>query len=109
MGVLVAVVGAIIIAVIVGVVVSNNKKTNNKNLSTTGSSTTGASSNATVQQTDPNDPSKFTKDPNLHQSFYGLAYTPVGSQLPDCGNSLGTCFFHRSPWLAPRQSGMELD
>lgn len=101
MGTLVAIIGAIIIAVVIGVVVSNNKKTNNKNLSTTGSgaSTTGPSSNATVQQTDPNDPSQFTKDPNLHQSFYGLAYTPVGSQLPDCGNSLGACFFHRGPWL----------
>lgn len=109
MGVLVAVVGAIIIAVIVGVVVSNNKKTNNKNLSTSGASTTGPSPNSTVQQTDPNDPSQFTKDPNLHQSFYGLAYTPVGSQLPDCGNTLGTCSFHRGPWLAPRQSGIELD
>ncbi|EKM78091.1 hypothetical protein AGABI1DRAFT_42275 [Agaricus bisporus var. burnettii JB137-S8] len=34
------------------------------------------------------DPSVFDKDPNLHQSFYGLAYTPEGSQLPDCGNKL---------------------
>ncbi|KAF8969199.1 glycoside hydrolase superfamily [Flammula alnicola] len=27
-------------------------------------------------------------DSNLHQAFYGMAYTPVGSQLPNCGNSL---------------------
>ena len=89
MGLIVAVVGIIIVAVVVGVVVSNNKK--NSNLSTTSSSdsSTGASANATTQQTNPNDPSSFTKDPTLHQSFYGLAYTPVGSQLPDCGNSLG--------------------
>ncbi|KAF9485160.1 glycoside hydrolase family 17 protein [Pholiota conissans] len=77
MGILVAVVGAIIIAVVVGVVVSHNKSSNNKNLST---SSSGSS--------DPNDPSQFTKDTNLHQSLYGIAYTPVGSQLPDCGNSL---------------------
>ena len=78
--------GIIIIAVIVGVVVTDTKK-NNKNLSA--NSVNGPSSNATVKQTNPNDPSQFTKDPNLHQSFYGMAYTPVGSQLPDCGNSLG--------------------
>ncbi|KAF7336800.1 Glycoside hydrolase [Mycena venus] len=34
------------------------------------------------------DPSSFVKDPALVQSFYGIAYTPQGSQLPDCGNSL---------------------
>ncbi|KAF8206179.1 hypothetical protein K438DRAFT_1816733 [Mycena galopus ATCC 62051] len=34
------------------------------------------------------DPSSFTKDPALVQSFYGIAYTPEGSQMPDCGNSL---------------------
>lgn len=39
------------------------------------------------------DPSVFDKDPNLHQSFYGLAYTPEGSQLPDCGNKLGQSIF----------------
>ena len=91
MGLIVAVVGIIIVAVVVGVVVSNNKK--NSNLSTTSSSdsSTGASANATTQQTNPNDPSSFTKDSTLHQSFYGMAYTPVGSQLPDCGNSLGVC------------------
>ncbi|KIM39930.1 glycoside hydrolase family 17 protein [Hebeloma cylindrosporum] len=83
MGIAVAVAGIIIIAVTVGVVVSNNSKKNAKNLSSS-----GASSNSTVKQTDPNDPSKFTKDSNLHQAFYGIAYTPVGSQLPDCGNSL---------------------
>lgn len=42
-----------------------------------------------VNQTDPNDPSSFVKDSNLKQSFYGLAYTPSGSQLPYCGNKLG--------------------
>ena len=40
------------------------------------------------KQTDPNDPSTFEKDPRLHQSFYGLAYTPEGSQLPNCGAKL---------------------
>ena len=87
MGIALAVLGIIIIAVTVGVVVS---KKGSKNLSS--SSSSGASSNSPVKQTDPNDPSQFTKDSNLHQSFYGIAYTPVGSQLPDCGNSLGEPF-----------------
>ncbi|KIJ13496.1 glycoside hydrolase family 17 protein [Paxillus involutus ATCC 200175] len=38
--------------------------------------------------TNPNDPSNFPKNPALKQSFYGIAYTPLGSQLPDCGSSL---------------------
>ena len=46
-----------------------------------------------VQQTNPDDPSTFIKDDRLKQSFYGMAYTPENSQLPNCGNSLGT----RSP------------
>ncbi|KIY51722.1 glycoside hydrolase family 17 protein, partial [Fistulina hepatica ATCC 64428] len=34
-------------------------------------------------------PSDFQKDSRLHQSFYGIAYTPEGSQLAEnCGNSL---------------------
>lgn len=98
MGLIVAVVGIIIVAVVVGVVVSNNNKKNN-NLSTSSSSdsSTGASANATTQQTNPNDPSSFTKDSTLHQSFYGMAYTPVGSQLPDCGNSLGVYLWQSFP------------
>ncbi|KAF8238921.1 glycoside hydrolase family 17 protein [Tricholoma matsutake] len=34
------------------------------------------------------DPSVFAKDPRLHKSFYGMAYTPKGSQMPACGSSL---------------------
>ncbi|KDR78858.1 hypothetical protein GALMADRAFT_244493 [Galerina marginata CBS 339.88] len=85
-GAIIAIVGIIIIAVTVGVVVSNSHKKNN-NLSTS-SSGTSVPSNVSTVQGDPNDPSKFTKDSNLRQAFYGMAYTPVGSQLPDCGNSL---------------------
>ncbi|KAK2466072.1 hypothetical protein APHAL10511_001714 [Amanita phalloides] len=67
-GTLVAVVAIIAIAVTVGVVAS--KKAIGK-----------PKSNAS-------DPSLFPKHPMLHQSFYGLAYTPAGSQYPGCGNSL---------------------
>ncbi|KAF9048621.1 glycoside hydrolase family 17 protein [Panaeolus papilionaceus] len=85
MGVGLAVVGIIIIiAVVLGIVLS--KKSGEK--SSSSSSSSGSTANGAVTQTNPSDPSTFVKDPNLHQSFYGIAYTPVGSQLPDCGNSL---------------------
>lgn len=48
----------------------------------------GSTSSDAVKQSDPNDPSTFEKDSRLHLSFYGLAYTPEGSQLPNCGAKL---------------------
>lgn len=71
---------AILGAVAAGIAVSVSKKTSGSN--SNDSTTTGV-----VNETD-GDPSKFEKDPRLIQSFYGIAYTPEGSQLPDCGNSL---------------------
>jgi hypothetical protein len=62
---------AIIVAVVVGVVVSNNKKSSSSALSS-GS-----------------DPSNFQKDSRLIRSLYGIAYTPEGSILPNCGAELG--------------------
>ncbi|KAJ7285224.1 glycoside hydrolase [Mycena rebaudengoi] len=52
------------------------------------SSSSSSSSSASSPLTPSNDPSSFTKDANLVQSFYGIAYTPENSQLPDCGNRL---------------------
>lgn len=78
-----ALLGLIAIGVAVGVVVSNNNKKSNS-----GGGKPGSNTPTTVPQTDPNDPSTFIKSPDLHQSFYGLAYTPEGSQLPGCGNKL---------------------
>jgi len=74
------VVGAIaLIAIIAGVAVSRKHKTGgNAKDAAKGSGTGGSLSN-------PNDPSKFTKDPKLHQVFWGFAYTPYGTQLPACG------------------------
>ncbi|KAG6910943.1 hypothetical protein DXG01_005997 [Tephrocybe rancida] len=82
----------IAVAVAVGVTVSNKNK--NKNLSKEASpsspnpsgDTTSTPGNSTNGNS--NDPSVFTKDPNLHKSFYGMAYTPEGSLMPNCGNSL---------------------
>lgn len=80
----------IIVAVSVGVAVGRkNNHVNTANPPSNSNSSTGVTNPDAVNQTDPNDPSTFVKDPNLHQAFYGIAYTPVGSQLPNCGNKLG--------------------
>ncbi|KAH7926375.1 glycoside hydrolase family 17 protein [Leucogyrophana mollusca] len=52
------------------------------------SSGSNNSSSSTPPGTNTADPSNFQKNPALKQSFYGIAYTPAGSQLPDCGNTL---------------------
>lgn len=82
-GSIIAVLGLVAIGVGVGVSVSNNNKNNSSSSSSSSSGSNGP------EQTDPNDPSTFVADANLHKSLYGLAYTPEGSLLPDCGNSLG--------------------
>ncbi|THH32245.1 hypothetical protein EUX98_g1958 [Antrodiella citrinella] len=75
----------VIIGVGVGVGVAVSK--NHSSKSTSGAAAS-SNSNSPVQQTNPNDPSTFVLDPNLKHSFYGLAYTPEGSQLPECGNNI---------------------
>jgi len=50
-----------------------------------GSSGSSLSSGSAPPGTNPNNPSGFQKNPALKQAFWGLAYTPLGSQLPDCG------------------------
>ncbi|KAJ7283975.1 glycoside hydrolase [Mycena rebaudengoi] len=77
-----------IIGIGVGVGVSLAKK-NKSSSSAKTSSDSASNSSGVVSQADPNDPSTFVKDPKLHQSFYGLAYTPYGSQLDEnCTASL---------------------
>ncbi|KAF8914728.1 glycoside hydrolase superfamily [Mucidula mucida] len=86
----------IAIGVGVGVGVSKANKNNNNNSAASSSSGTGSSDTDSptqdgpggTTQTDPNDPSSFTKDSRLHKSLYGIAYTPVGSIMPDCGSEL---------------------
>ena len=79
--------GVIVLVIIIAVSVSVGIVVSRRNSNTRNSSS--SSNSGAVSQTDPNDPSTFVKNPNLHQAFYGIAYTPVGSQLPNCGNSLG--------------------
>ncbi|KAG8213259.1 glycoside hydrolase family 17 protein [Butyriboletus roseoflavus] len=38
--------------------------------------------------TNTNDPSNFQKNPALQHMFWGIAYTPIGAQLPNCGVTL---------------------
>jgi len=83
------------VGVAVGVVVSRNNKSTSGGAAKGGSSNSnggggGESTPSVVTQTDPNDPSTFVKDPKLKRSFYGMAYTPEGAQLPQCGISLAT-------------------
>ncbi|KAI0822552.1 glycoside hydrolase [Trametes gibbosa] len=88
-GSLVAVIGLIAIGVGVGVTVAKNNKSSGGSSSSSSSSKSGNSSSAgVVTQTDASDPSTFQLDARLKKSFYGIAYTPEGSQLPECGNSL---------------------
>ena len=85
----------IVVGVAVGVTVSkDHHSSTSSNTSKGGSSSAdnGGSASGAVNQTNPNDPSSFVPDPNLKHSFFGLAYTPSGSQLPNCGNSLGELY-----------------
>lgn len=98
-------VGAVLIlgGVIAGIVIGTSHKSNSNNDSNNGGNGTSGSS----------DPSKFDKNPNLKNSFYGFAYTPIvsllnwhtffaaltsndsfffhqGAILPDCGANIST-------------------
>ncbi|UZJ56571.1 hypothetical protein CBS101457_005891 [Exobasidium rhododendri] len=66
---------AIIAGVVAGVLVHKNSTSGNKGV-------TG------VVQSDASDPSIFTKSADLHQSFYGMCYTPLNAQYPACGDTL---------------------
>jgi len=80
----------IAIGVGVGVSVSNkNRKSNGTNSNSSNNGNSGSSNTTSpVQQSDPNDPSTFEKDPRLIKSFYGLAYEPNGVIYPNCNASL---------------------
>ncbi|KAJ3548209.1 hypothetical protein NM688_g5326 [Phlebia brevispora] len=88
-GSLTLIVAAIVVGVVVGVEVSksHHSSSSSTDLADSSGSSSGNSSSV-VNQTNPNDPSTFEPDSRLKHSFYGLAYTPAGSQLPECGNSL---------------------
>lgn len=66
--------------IVAGVVVSQTRGKGSSGGSGSGSSGSGSGGDGTVEQTDPNDPSTFTKDSRLHQSFWAMAYTPQVSR-----------------------------
>lgn len=70
-GGIVALIVIIAVGAGVGVAVSKSK---NKGAATAG-----------VVASSSNDPSQFTKDPRLKQSFYAMCYTPFHTQYPTCG------------------------
>jgi len=92
-----------IIGIVVGVVVSKSHKPSDTTTSPSGDKSHPSSSslfsknlnaNVTgnyfnvVPWNDNNDPSSFKKDDNLKNAFWAVAYTPFGSQIPDCGSNL---------------------
>jgi len=78
-GSLVTLIALIIAGIVVGIKIFKGHDFGNSG------SSSGSSSNS---QSNAGDPSNFTKDPRLKQSFYRLAYTPEGVQLPNCGANL---------------------
>ncbi|KAH9998936.1 glycoside hydrolase superfamily [Russula vinacea] len=86
LGSVVGVIAAIAIGVGVGVSVSHHNSSGKNRAS--GSGSNPGTNTSVVPQTNPNDPSTFVRDPRLKQSFYGLAYTPVGSIPPNCNSTL---------------------
>jgi len=83
----IALVVLIAVGVAVGVVLSKNNDSS-QGSSNTQNSSSGGSNNDNPSNDPSNDPSIFAKDPSFHKSLYGMAYTPEGSLLPNCGNSL---------------------
>lgn len=70
----IVVAGILIIAgIVAGVVISQGKKGS--------SSSSGGGSKGGGVVSNPNDPSDFTKNDKLHNSFYGFAYTPIVNSI----------------------------
>lgn len=81
----------VIAAIAVGVAVWKS----NQSDSSSGGTTSGSSSDmqyidgtAMAVKSNPNDPSQFETNSAFTQSFWGIAYTPVGAIEPDCGATL---------------------
>ncbi|KAH8918095.1 glycoside hydrolase family 17 protein [Atractiella rhizophila] len=87
------IIGLIIVALIAGgvtagVLVTRNKDNDSDKKTSTSSGTSNNSGQTSgVVNSDPNDPSVFDKNPALHQSFWGMCYTPLNVQYPGCGGS----------------------
>ncbi|TKY87591.1 hypothetical protein EX895_003605 [Sporisorium graminicola] len=85
-----AIVGSLTTAIVFAIIIffATRNKTNSTIVDPPSSSTSGDKSGkptAGVVSTSGGDPSKFTKDPRLHHSMYGICYTPFHAQYPACG------------------------
>lgn len=74
----------VVIAAGVGLGVGLSKK------SGSGSSSNSSSDGGSSTTVGSGDPSKFDLDPNLHQVFWGLAYSPKDSIWPNCWANIST-------------------
>ncbi|KAG8838099.1 hypothetical protein FRB91_007791 [Serendipita sp. 411] len=96
-----AIIGSLaVVGTVIGVVVVEVKKNRNSQASTnnnannnhsgTSSASSGGSSGATPTSTGAADPivTDFPLDPALHKSFWGMAYTPPGAIMPECGANI---------------------
>ncbi|KIM25033.1 glycoside hydrolase family 17 protein [Serendipita vermifera MAFF 305830] len=94
----VAIVAALgVVGAVIGVVVVEVNKNRASNASSDGSSSNSTSSSsstnglnaptATGTSSAPV-PTGFTPNPALHKSFYGMAYTPGGAIMPQCGANI---------------------
>ncbi|PWY97954.1 glycoside hydrolase [Testicularia cyperi] len=78
--------GSFALAVVLAVVIFfATKNSGGSGSADSNSKISSSAKTAGAVDSDPKDPSKFTKDPALHQSMYGLCYTPFNAQMPWCG------------------------
>jgi len=84
-----ALIGGLVVLVLAGVAGGiAGWRISQSNSSSSSSGTSSAADNLPNPETDRevgSDPSSWQKDSRLHQSFWGIAYTPQNVQLPDCG------------------------
>ncbi len=79
----------IILGVALGVFFgTRNSKSGSSGNGNSSSNDTVNTATAGVVEQQGNDPSQFTKDPKLKQSFYGVAYTMMDALYPDCNEGL---------------------
>lgn len=88
LGSVITLLALIIGGVAAGILVSRNSKKEPSNSQSSSTSPSTTSTTATTAGSIAGDYSRFEKDSRLHQSFYGIAYTPDGSLMPNCGNKL---------------------
>lgn len=87
-----AIIGGVTLLIVAGVaggIAAWKITQNNSDSSGSSSAASGSGSNRSgAGQTVGSDPSVFALDARLKKSFYGMAYSPAGAILPNCGANL---------------------